>query len=89
MAFFRRRTYRVVRRRHRTRLAYTLVPPMKRTYQPKKRKRASVAPGNDVVAVARTGIAELAENGGLAAISDLLMELLGAAGMLPEGEDSR
>jgi len=46
-----------------------------------------VAPGNDVVAVARAGIAELAESGGLTAISNLLSELLESAGMT-EGRGS-
>lgn len=45
----------------------------------------SVSPGNDVVAVARAGIAEFAETGGLAAISDLLLELLGSAGLIADG----
>ena len=41
----------------------------------------SITPGNDIVAVARSGMAELAENGGLAAINDLLAQLIDEAGL--------
>jgi len=41
----------------------------------------SISPGNDIVAVARSGMAELAENGGLAAIDELLAQLIDNAGL--------
>ena len=41
-------------------------------------------PGNDIVAVARSGMAELAESGGLSAIDELLAELLKDAGLKVE-----
>ena len=45
---------------------------------------ASIAIGNDIVAVARSGMAELADAGGLAAVSDLLRTLLADAGLIVE-----
>jgi ribonuclease P protein component len=41
----------------------------------------SISPGNDIVAVARSGMAELAENGGLSAVDNLLAELIEEAGL--------
>jgi len=43
-----------------------------------------IVPGNDIVAVARSGMAELAESGGLSAIDELLAELLKDAGLKVE-----
>jgi ribonuclease P protein component len=45
---------------------------------------ASIAIGNDIVAVARSGMAEFADTGGLAAVSDLLRTLLADAGLIVE-----
>ena len=42
---------------------------------------ASIVPGNDIVAVARSGMAELAESGGLSAINELLAQLIDDAGL--------
>jgi len=44
----------------------------------------SIALGNDIVAVARSGMAEFADSGGLAAVSELLKTLLADAGLMLE-----
>jgi ribonuclease P protein component len=51
------------------------------------RSNAALAPGQDVVVVARPGLGELAEREGLAGVEASLSELIGKVGSKPAGSE--